>query len=82
MRKKGRYDERLDRKLFSRTWEHGVWKIIIGVYSYKGEKAKLDIRREKSGQKYEGRPYRLGRLSKDELTGILPIIQEALHHMK
>lgn len=82
MRKQGRYNEELDRKIFSKTWERGIWKIIIGVYSYKGEKPKLDISREKTGPRHEGRPYRLGRLSKDELEGILPIIQEAMHHMK
>ncbi|MFZ5802647.1 MAG: hypothetical protein ACOY3K_06030 [Candidatus Omnitrophota bacterium] len=78
----GRYDEDRDRKIFSRAWEGKNWRIIVGVYSYEGTRPRLQLSREKIGKKFQNRPYaKLGRLSKDEVEGILPILQEALHHM-
>jgi len=72
------YDASLDEQLFSKFWENETGKIIVSVYSYNNGPKKLQITREL--QVREGRPAfaKLGRLSKEELGGILPLIQEAM----
>lgn len=75
------YDSSLDEQLFSREWEGQSSKIAVGVYSYNNGAKKLQITREV--QNREGQPgfAKLGRLSKEEVQGILPLIQEALKVM-
>jgi len=72
------YDANMDDQLFSKAWENDLGKIVVSVYSYNNGPKKLQIVREIKNR--EGQPNfaKLGRLSKDELQGILPIIQEAL----
>lgn len=75
------YDSSLDEQLFSKSWENDTGKIVVSVYSYNGGQKKLQLTREI--QDREGRPgfAKLGRLSKEEAQGILPLIQEALNSM-
>ena len=72
------YDQSLDQELFSKTWENDAGKLIVGVYCYNNGPKKVQIRREPKTD--EGRPSfaKLGRLTKEELQGILPLLQEAL----
>jgi predicted transcriptional regulator len=71
------YDASLDEQLFSKSWENDTGKIVVSVYSYNNGAKKVQITREL--QDREGRPAfaKLGRLSKEELQGILPLLQEA-----
>lgn len=75
------YDSSLDQQMFCKTWENDTGKIAVSVYSYNNGPKKLQITREL--RRREGQPTfaKLGRLSKEELKGILPIIQEALEVM-
>ncbi|MCX5710043.1 MAG: hypothetical protein NT088_04880 [Candidatus Omnitrophica bacterium] len=75
------YDASLDEQLFSKTWDSDTGKIIVSVYSYNNGAKKLQITRELQGR--EGQPSfaKLGRLTKAEAEGILPLIQEALKNM-
>lgn len=75
------YDSSLDEQLFSQSWENETGKIVVSVHSYNNGAKKMQITREIRGK--EGQPSfaKLGRLSKDELQGILPLIQEALRIM-
>ncbi len=72
------YDATLDQQLFAKTWEGQGTKITVGVYSYNKGVKKVQMSREVVAD--EGRPgfAKLGRLTKEELTGILPFLQEAL----
>lgn len=72
------YDQSLDQEIFSKTWENDAGRLIVGVYSYNNGPKKVQIRREPKQE--EGRPSfaKLGRLTKEELQGILPLLQEAL----
>ena len=72
------YDSSLDQELFSKSWENEAMRLVVGVYSYKGGPKKVQIRREPKEE--AGRPSfaKLGRLTKEELQGILPLLQEAL----
>ena len=71
------YDASLDEQLFSKSWENDTGKIVVSVYSYNNGAKKVQITREL--QDREGRPAfaKLGRLSKEELQGIFPLLQEA-----
>ncbi len=72
------YDSSLDQQLFAKTWEGQATKITVGVYSYNKGVKKVQMSREMIAD--EGRPgfAKLGRLTKEELAGILPFLQEAL----
>jgi predicted transcriptional regulator len=71
------YDASLDEQLFSKSWENDTGKIVVSVYSYNNGAKKVQITRELRDR--EGRPAfaKLGRLSKEELQGIFPLLQEA-----
>ncbi len=75
------YDSSLDEQLFSKYWENETGKIAVSVYSYNNGQRKLQLTREIKDK--EGNPAfaKLGRLSKNEIEGILPLIQEALRSM-
>ena len=72
------YDSSLDQQVFAKAWQGDGTKITVGVYSYNRGPKKVQISREIEAA--EGRPgfAKLGRLTKDELEGILPLLQEAL----
>jgi len=75
------YDASLDQELFAKAWENDAVRLAVGVYSYNGGPRKVQIRREPKEE--DGKPSfaKLGRLTKDELQGILPLLQEALGHL-
>ncbi len=71
------YDSSLDEQLFSDSWESENTKITVGVYSYNNGPKKMQITRENRDSSGTFRFTRLGRLSKEELEAVLPIIQKA-----
>jgi hypothetical protein len=72
-----------ERTLFTKVWEGRSWRLIVGVYSYKGGKPKLMITREHASRKYMNAPFaKLGRFSKEEVLGIMPLMTEAMKHMR
>ncbi len=75
------YDSSLDEQLFSKFWENDTGKIVVSVHSYNNGPKKLQIIREVKSREGQSNFAKLGRLSKDELQGILPLIQEALEVM-
>ena len=75
------YDSSLDEQVFSKARENDSGKIVVSVYSYNNGPKKLQIIREIKNREGVTNFAKLGRLSKEELEGILPIIQEALTNM-
>ena len=75
------YESSLDEQLFSRSWDGEGTKITVSVYSYNQGAKKLQISRENQSAEGEFRFTKLGRLTKEEAEGILPLIQEALAQM-
>lgn len=71
------YDSSLDEQLFSKFWENDTGKIVVSVYSYNNGPRKMQIIREIKGRDGNFAFAKLGRLSREELQGILPLIQEA-----
>ncbi|OGX14751.1 MAG: hypothetical protein A2166_05545 [Omnitrophica WOR_2 bacterium RBG_13_41_10] len=75
------YDNSLDEQSFSKTWENENGKVAVSVYSYNNGPKKLQISREIKDRNGNFTFAKLGRLAKEELEGILPLIEEALETM-
>ena len=75
------YDSSLDEQLFSQTWENDTGKIVVSVNLYNKGQKKIQIVREIKDREGNYNFAKLGRLSKNEVEGILPLIQEALKVM-
>ncbi|MDD5409054.1 MAG: hypothetical protein PHC71_03055 [Candidatus Omnitrophica bacterium] len=75
------YDSNLDAQIFSRFWENDGGKIVVSVYSYNNGPRKIQIVREIKDRNGEYAFAKLGRLTKEEAEGVLPLIQEALKNM-
>lgn len=71
------YREDLDVLVFSKSIEIDITRLTVSVYSYNNGPKKLQISRENRDKKGIYHHVRLGRISKDELEKILPIINEA-----
>jgi hypothetical protein len=75
------YDASLDECLFTKSYENERERLTVSVYSYNKGAKKLQITRENKDKNDEFRFTRLGRMSKEELLVVLPLVQEALKVM-
>jgi len=75
------YDSSLDETLFSKSCENDLSRLTVSVHCYNKGAKKLQINRENKNNMGEFRFTKLGRMSKEELESILPLIQEALKIM-
>lgn len=76
-----KYDSNLDQQLFSKALEGDGEKIVVSVHSYNNGPKKLQLVRETKDAEGNWRFGKLGRLTKSEIEGILPIIDEAIKSM-
>lgn len=72
------YDSSLDQQLFVKEVEGEKSKITISVYSYNNGPKKVQLSRTVKDEKGNFSFAKLGRLTKEELQSILPLLQEAL----
>ena len=75
------YDASLDKKLFYETKEFENTRITVGVFSYNEGEKKMQLSRENRGQTEEWRFAKLGRVNKQEVEAILPLMQTAIKQM-
>lgn len=75
------YDQSLDVGSFTETKEYDNTRITVGVFSYNGGEKKLQITRENKTQSGDWRFSKLGRLAKEEIQDIMPVIQKAIEQM-
>lgn len=75
------FDKNLDKELFSETVNFETTHIKVGVYSYNEGEKKLQISRENMNQDGEWSFSKLGRMFKDEVEAVLPLIEKAVEHM-
>lgn len=75
------YDSSLDKKVFAQEFESQEGKIVVSIYSYNNGQNKLQITREIKDREGNFTFTKLGRLTKEEIEGILPLIQEAVKNM-
>ncbi len=72
------YDATLDEKLFSEFWETEVDRLTVSVFSYNKGVKKLQISRTSKNEQGELKFSKLGRMTKEEVEGILPLMQKAM----
>ncbi len=75
------FDSSLDKELFSDDLATQTGKLVVSVHSYRNGPNKLQLVREIKDREGNFNFARLGRLSKEEAEGVLPILQEALKNM-
>ena len=75
------FNKDLDKELFSETANFETTRIKVGVYSYNEGEKKLQISRENMNQDGEWSFSKLGRMFKDEVEAVSPLIGKALEHM-
>lgn len=75
------YEKELDKEVFSDSKEFGNMRLVVGVYSYNNAEAKLQIGREFKNNDGQWQFSKLGRLNKEEVEGILPLISKAKESM-
>ena len=71
------FDKNLDKELFSKSVDFEKSKITVAVFSYNNGIPKLQISRENKNAAGELQFARLGRMTKDEVAAILPLIKDA-----
>ncbi|MFH0701813.1 MAG: hypothetical protein V2A62_05250 [Candidatus Woesearchaeota archaeon] len=71
------FDKNLDKELFSASAEFERTKIVVGVYAYNGGTPKLQIGRENKNAAGELSFAKLGRMTKEEVEAIMPLVEKA-----
>ncbi|MEA3560974.1 MAG: hypothetical protein U9R31_04300 [Candidatus Omnitrophota bacterium] len=75
------YDSSLDERLFSKSCETETERLTVSVHSYNKGIKKLQISRENKDDQDEFKFAKLGRMTKEEIEPLLPLLQEALNYM-
>lgn len=75
------YDPSLDKKLFYETKEFESTRVTVGVFSYNNGEKKLQLSRENVDQAGDWRFAKLGRMTKQEVEAVLPLMQSAIEQM-
>jgi hypothetical protein len=76
------FDKNLDKELFGESVDFEATKITVSVFSYNDGVPKLQISRENRNAAGEYSFNKLGRLTKDEITKIMPLIHKAMESMQ
>ena len=72
------FDPNLDQKLFSETKEFEKTRVTVAVHQYNEGVKKLQLSRENKNASEEWNFAKLGRLTKEEVESIMPLMQKAL----
>jgi len=76
------FDPNLDEKLFNKTIEFEGSNISVAIHSYDGGTQKIQISRERVNADGKTSFAKLGRMMKDEVKKVIPVLQEALAEME
>ena len=72
------YDANLDKQLFAKSHEGEGTRVTVSIYSYNNGPKKLQISRENQDAEGQWRFSKLGRLLKEEIEALMPILQESV----
>ena len=75
------YDKSLDTEIFKEVKEFEETRITVGIFSYNGGEKKLQLSRENKGANEEWRFAKLGRMNKEEVKEVLPVMMKAAESM-
>ncbi|MFW5991505.1 MAG: hypothetical protein ACOCQX_04720 [Candidatus Nanoarchaeia archaeon] len=76
------FDKSLDKQLFEDSVEFEGTTIKVGVYSYNEGPKKLQIIRKNVNAQGEPSFAKLGRMNKEEVEAVIPLMQKALEYME
>ena len=76
------YDKELDECIIAKSWENDQEKLTASIFSYNQGTKKLQLTRENKNAKGELRFAKLGRLTKEEVDALLPLIKEVRTSME
>lgn len=71
------FDKNLDKELFAESKEFARSRITVAVFAYNEGTPKLQISRENKNASGELSFAKLGRMTKEEVEAILPLIEKA-----
>ena len=71
------FDKSLDKELFSQVIDFDKSRITVSVFAYNKGTPKLQLSRENKSSDGEYTFAKLGRLTKDEVEKILPLMEKA-----
>ncbi|MAG78736.1 hypothetical protein CL616_05220 [archaeon] len=76
------YDKNLDKELFAETVEFETTKVKVSVMCYNEGMKKLQLSRENLNPNSGEYSFsKLGRMTKEEVEKVLPIMQKAIEQM-
>lgn len=75
------FDPNLDKKLFAEEAEFEGSKIVVGVFSYNDGTPKLQLSRERVKADGGTSFAKLGRMTKEEVEAVLPLMQKAIEQL-
>ena len=75
------FDPNLDEEKFSETVEFEGSNIKVGVFSYNDGTPKLQLSRERVNADGKTSFAKLGRMTKEEVEKVIPIMQKAIDKM-
>ena len=75
------YDKSLDVGVFKEVKEFEGSRVTVGVFSYNGGEKKLQLGRENQDASGEWRFSKLGRMVKDEVQAVVPVMMKAVESM-
>ena len=76
------YDKELDECVFAKSWENEQERLTASIFSYNQGIKKLQLTRENKNAKGELRFAKLGRLTKEEIDALVPLINEVRASME
>lgn len=77
-----RFDKSLDAELFSQGLELERTKLTVAVYAYNKGQPKIQITRQNKTANGEFTFTRLGRISKEEIAALWPLLETAKTFLK
>ena len=75
------FDISLDKELYSESVEFERDRITVGVFAYNEGTPKLQVLRQRKNASGDFGFAKLGRMTKQEVEAVLPLIQKAIEHM-
>ena len=71
------FDKSLDKELFAESVDFEKTKVTVSVFSYNEGTSKLQITRQNKNAEGELSFTKLGRLTKEEVEAVLPMMEKA-----
>ena len=75
------YDKKLDRYFYSKSWENNFTRLSVSVLAYNKGKKRLQVTRQNINTEGQIRTVKLGRITKEEIESLLPLIAEAIEYL-